>query len=395
MGGLSRRGRSAELALLIVFLFFLFPTAHGAECTWEGSLPCTFGPCSFSTDASGVLDVTRSCPAQTGTLWLGNKGITALRDGVFDNMGACTGIILGFNQLSNLSAMIFRGLARLESLSLDRNKLSSLPETMFNGLTSLGYLDLSNNSFNHLPEMIFKGLTKLYSIRLDHNKLRSLPEILFNDTRIQFLHLSGNRLRHLPEKIFKDTRLGYLYLSGNKLSHLPEKIFNGLTLRELVLRFDPAQGYAAESDNGPLSCVPLTQADIAGLSKYSGPRSTCEYSNCTAGNAGPIGGTCTPCAAGKYSPMSGVTACVDCGAGTYQATAGVIRVCVRLHTLLCMYMYVIKTLPTSPSRQITTHMNTYIHSLSLSHTHTHTLTYFHTHTRTRTHTHTQLLLRYY
>jgi len=35
------------------------------------------------------------------------------------------------------------------------------------------------------------------------------------------------------------------------------------------------------------------------------------------------------CFAGKYSPISGVTACVDCRAGKFQPSAGVETVCVR------------------------------------------------------------------
>ena len=43
----------------------------------------------------------------------------------------------------------------------------------------------------------------------------------------------------------------------------------------------------------------------------------CQYSNCTAGSAGPVGGTCAPCRAGKYSPTSRATACTNCEAGKY------------------------------------------------------------------------------
>ncbi len=131
----QKRGRSTEPALLFVSLLSLFLTAHGAECSSEGSLPCTFGPCSFSTDASGVLDRTGSCPDQQGNLYF--SGIKTLRDGVFNNMRGCQYLSLTNNKLSHLPETIFSGLTRLRLLYLDYSDLSNLPETIFRGLTSL------------------------------------------------------------------------------------------------------------------------------------------------------------------------------------------------------------------------------------------------------------------
>ena len=370
-GGFQRRGRSAarEPVLLIVSLISLFLTAHGAECGPGSGLPCTFGPCTFFTDASGVLDRTGSCPDQGAgargqgptpglNLLLSGKGIKALKDGVFNNMAACFHIDLGGNELSNLPETIFRGLTNLETLALHDNKLSSLPETIFQGLTSLRLLCLSSNSLTHLPGAIWRGNTKL-----------------------SHLFLGSNKLSYLPETIFIGTSILSLDLSGNELSHLPETIFNGLILGHLSLNCDPAQRWrcqkcgraqCAESDftDNLFTCVPLTQARIAGLREYRGPSSTCEYSNCTAGNAGPIGSTCMPCGAGKYSPISGVTACVDCRAGKFQTTAGVTIVCVQgrvkggrglgkkeskaeghIHT--CISMHAMTTLPMLSSRHNT------------------------------------------
>jgi hypothetical protein len=85
----SRRGQTAALALSALCVSLLLSNAHGAECSQSGSLPCSFGGCEFSKDASGMLGRTGSCPTKTGELWLNNKGIKELREGVFGNMGAC------------------------------------------------------------------------------------------------------------------------------------------------------------------------------------------------------------------------------------------------------------------------------------------------------------------
>ena len=62
--------------------------------------------------------------------------------------------------------------------------------------------------------------------------------------------------------------------------------------RYLYVRCDPSWTpyyCAAELDNPGLTCVPLTQASIAGLSTYYGPTSTCEVRRMR------IPGLCAPC----------------------------------------------------------------------------------------------------
>jgi hypothetical protein len=94
-------------------------TVVEVPCSQSGSLPCTFGLCTFSINGSGVLDRTGDCPEQSGILWLTNQGITAFaRDGVFNNMRACTELRLNDNQLNSLPGTIFNGLTGLKSLYL-------------------------------------------------------------------------------------------------------------------------------------------------------------------------------------------------------------------------------------------------------------------------------------
>jgi hypothetical protein len=88
----ARRGQTAALVLFALCVSFLISNAQGAECDSSGSgsiLPCSYGGCIFSKDASGFLERTGSCPTMTGALYLKEQGTTGLRDGVFSNMGAC------------------------------------------------------------------------------------------------------------------------------------------------------------------------------------------------------------------------------------------------------------------------------------------------------------------
>ena len=91
---MSRRGPATALALAFLPLILMARGAHGTECLsgyWEsGSLPCSFGGCTFSLGADQFLERTGSCADKSGTLYLDKRNIRGLREGVFDNMGSCT-----------------------------------------------------------------------------------------------------------------------------------------------------------------------------------------------------------------------------------------------------------------------------------------------------------------
>ena len=87
---MSRRAQAAALALAVLALLLMAHGAHGAECRSSASLPCTVGGCTFSLGADQFLDRAGSCADQSGSLYLYNRNIKGLREGAFDNMGACT-----------------------------------------------------------------------------------------------------------------------------------------------------------------------------------------------------------------------------------------------------------------------------------------------------------------
>ena len=91
---MSRRGPAAALAFAVLALLLMAHGAHGAECIYVGqqgqSLPCTWGGCTFSLGADQFLERTGSCADKSGMLYLDNRNIKGLREGVFDNMGSCT-----------------------------------------------------------------------------------------------------------------------------------------------------------------------------------------------------------------------------------------------------------------------------------------------------------------
>ncbi|XP_065189751.1 platelet glycoprotein V-like isoform X3 [Sycon ciliatum] len=125
-------------------------------------------------------------------------------------------IVLGDNQLVNLSAGLFDTATRLKYLQLYDNQLVGLPAGLFDATTNLQELDLSNNRIDHLPAGLFKATTKLEELDLTGNQLVRLPAGLFKaTTKFESLDLSNNNLRYLPSGVPHDTpQLNILYLDN-------------------------------------------------------------------------------------------------------------------------------------------------------------------------------------
>ncbi len=129
-------------------------------------MPCIYGGCTFSKDANGVLDRAGSGPTQGVELWLDNRGLMALRGGVFDNMGSCEALILESKRLIMLPATTCNGLTNVLNIWLLNNQLSTLSATTFNGCTRLKQLALAGNQLSMLPATIFDNLPSLTRIFL-------------------------------------------------------------------------------------------------------------------------------------------------------------------------------------------------------------------------------------
>ena len=154
----------------------------------------------------------------TGTLGLGNKGISSLRSNDFQGLYNLTQIGLANNDLRSLPSGIFDDLIGLRTLYLGKNELTSLPNGLFDDLFSLRVLYLGNNDLSALTAGSFHGLSNLDTLGLGNNELTSLPSGVFDDL----------------------SSLKTLYLGGNELSALPDGMFVGLkSLRNVWLKDNP------------------------------------------------------------------------------------------------------------------------------------------------------------
>ncbi len=166
----------------------------------------------------------------------------SLPPGIFDDLDSLETLDLTFNLLSSLPPGIFDALDSLETLLLLNNEISSLPEDIFNSLGSLTTLNLQLNQLSRLPEGIFNNLDSLATLILRDNQLSSLPAGIFDSLgSLTTLNLRGNQLSRLPEGIFNNLdSLATLILRDNRLSSLPAGIFERLTsLKTIDLRDNP------------------------------------------------------------------------------------------------------------------------------------------------------------
>ena len=172
------------------------------------------------------------------SLRLNNNDLTILPDNVFDGLTSLKWLILKNNDLGELPDNVFDDLANLISLLLDDNDLGELPDNVFDGLANLISLSLDGNDLGELPDNVFDGLSNLISLSLDGNDLGELPDNVFDDlTRLKGLYLRDNDLEEMPPRVFDDlASLEFLALQYNSLSELPPGVFDGLAkLQELSL----------------------------------------------------------------------------------------------------------------------------------------------------------------
>ena len=162
---------------------------------------------------------------------LSQNNLEELPDGVFENNGKLNKLNIWSNQLTDLPDGAFTNLTKLLELDLSGNELTDLPEGAFSNLAELQVLWLAGNpEFAELPDGVFDGLSSLESLHLQAMSLQELPDGVFdNQSGLKFLNLSSNDLAALPEGIFDSlTNVRLLDLGQNSLTTLPEGPFDGL-----------------------------------------------------------------------------------------------------------------------------------------------------------------------
>ena len=163
------------------------------------------------TDCGAVTAAHLS--AITRSIYLQDGAISQLRAGDFAGLtGLRPGLYLGHNSLTALPDGVFDELSSLEVLSLAHNDLTALPDGVFDELSSLEVLSLAHNDLTALPDGVFDGLVNLRKLYLGGNDLTPLPAgALSHLTNLELVSYAGD---DTPLPFRRGTATGLPSISG-------------------------------------------------------------------------------------------------------------------------------------------------------------------------------------
>ncbi|XP_046988101.1 chaoptin-like [Schistocerca americana] len=180
-------------------------------------------------------------PPSLQTLSASHNLLSAFPAAAVDALPALSWLYLRDNYIADLPAVALRPRRhRLEQLDLGDNGIHAIPETLFNGSLQVRDLHLDYNYLTGLPAQVFRG-TNAVRIYLSMNRLRSRnvdPRAFVGvGHTLEALDLEHNQLDEVPRALSQLKRLKYLYLPSNNVSDVADDAFDSFcsTLRVLSL----------------------------------------------------------------------------------------------------------------------------------------------------------------
>ena len=167
-----------------------------------------------------------------------------------------------YNNITNISKPIFKGLDNLEVLQLRSNRIAILNAETFIYLVRLKSLDIGYNEIKILSNAHFSQLKELVMLKLDYNKIEVIKNNDENLNSLQTLYINNNIITSIDDYIFlefeKFPKLKFIDISYNNISMIKEVNFTfpGY-VNEIVL------------SNNPLNCLcELVMKGDAYISKH-------------------------------------------------------------------------------------------------------------------------------
>ncbi|KAJ6644277.1 Leucine-rich repeat-containing protein 15, partial [Pseudolycoriella hygida] len=178
-----------------------------------------------------------SMPGLT-TLVLKGNSIRKIHQAAFHPLIDLTHIDLSFNDLEQVSSLMFFNSQDLDVIRINDNpRLKKLPLEGFEcgkGTFSVYYFDASNCDLSELGDATFATMPELTTLNLSWNNIENLGKNIFSYCKkLIELDLSNNLLAQLEDLIFlRNSELRKLNLEGNPLQTLSAKAF--LSTKELT-----------------------------------------------------------------------------------------------------------------------------------------------------------------
>ena len=122
------------------------------------------------------------------------------------NLSGCKKLIsltLDHNQITEITAGVFRNLTKLDILRLDHNQITTIAPGAFNDFRVMKTLTLYHNMIGGIPTGLFKYMTALRKLNMGFNRIRKLEENVFvNNTLLHWLWLNNNEIKSVHSKAF-------------------------------------------------------------------------------------------------------------------------------------------------------------------------------------------------
>lgn len=182
-------------------------TVTAEEVARYGGTTLDLSECNLSE-----IGLLRYLPSQIITLNLSNNEITAIPEGLLDN------------------------LTSLENFYIEHNKITEIPEGLFKNNHSLDWISFTGNQISSLKNNTFEGLDALTILDLEGNQIREVSQnALTGMPKLQQLSFVGNGLEDLKDDVLKPLAgsLRWLFLQENNIESLPKTVEDLFSLEEL------------------------------------------------------------------------------------------------------------------------------------------------------------------
>ena len=156
---------------------------------------------------------------------------------MFSKTHAVETLILDGNHMPLVKGIMFNYLDRLSLMSLKNCNISSVDIDFHYFLPSLVTFDLQWNEISELTSLLFSNPSQLDFLYLDHNLIDSIQTDSLPGLNLHTLSLSFNNISRVSTDAFLDLQINELNLSHNKLNFIPNDTFAtiGTTLHKLSL----------------------------------------------------------------------------------------------------------------------------------------------------------------
>lgn len=176
------------------------------------------------------IGLLRYLPSQIITLNLSNNEITAIPEGLLDNLTSLENFYIEHNKITEIPAGLFKNNHSLDWISFTGNQISSLKDNTFEGLDALTILDLEGNQIREVSKNALTGMPKLQQLSFVGNGLEDLKDDVLKPLAgsLRWLFLQENNIESLPKTVEDLSSLEELNAYDNGMKDITKVDFSKL-----------------------------------------------------------------------------------------------------------------------------------------------------------------------